>query len=161
MGDTQLQLFIYDCPQDQAWAAWQVIDRHELDQDWDGPAPRAGELVVGMAYTHRSTSGDASHTLADELAQAAPGISFLVWTDPAADWQGCLARYTLGLGMFKADCTGEGQAVFGGSEILGVVRAAGTDMERIRRWVGLPWEEVQNHSAEERVIRFEVPGGEA
>lgn len=153
---TQLQLFIYDCPPDQAWAAWQVIDRYELDEDWDGPAPKDGQLIVGGApYTHRAAaSGETSNELADELVEAAPGISFLVWTDATVDWLGALVRYTPGLGMFKADCTTEGDVRFGASE---VVRMAKLDIGRVERYVGLPWEEAQNHSAEERVIRFEVP----
>lgn len=156
MSTTQLQLFIYDCPQDQARAAWQVIDEAELTEDWDGPYAHEGRLIVGGApYTDRAAaSGEASNDLADELVKAAPGISFLVWTDATVDWLGALVRYTPELGIYKADCITEGDVRFGASEM---VRMATLDAEAVGRYVGLPWEEAQNHSAEERVIHFEVP----
>lgn len=154
MGDyTNLQLFVHDCPDDQAAALVEVIIDHELHVDWDGPLAKAGELHIGTPYTSRGATGDESEHLADALIDAAPGASFTTWTDPKYEWLGVVVRYTPDLGRHQADCDQQGQAVFGEQEIL---RAIGNH-PALAAFVGAPWTRALTGSTEERTINYEVP----
>lgn len=156
MGDyTQMQVMIHDCPEEQVVALVDALIANGLRVDWDGPEPVRGELHIGCFYTNRSVPGDAPSDLADELIEAAPGATFIAWTDPAYEWLGTLVRYTPELGRHEAECTAEGAAVLGEWEILTALNVGGVG--QLKRAVGTPWSEALTGRAQERTIRVPLP----
>lgn len=147
---TELQLFVHDCPDDQAAALLGVLRDYELRVDWDGPYV-VRDVRIGTPYTDRKVAGDASADLARDLMQAAPGVSFTVWTDPAYDFQGLLMRYTPELGLHQADCDINGQAIFTGDEVMRALRADHDDIG-IRRLVGTAWTDALTGHTVDRTI---------
>lgn len=157
MGDyTDLQLFVHDCPDDQAAALVAVIVDRGLHVDWDGPFAEPGELHIGTPYTSRGAAGDDSSDVADALSEAAPGAKFTVWTDPAYEWLGALVRYTPELGLHHAECDAEGNAVFSASELLHQIDKS-ESLDDLRAYVGAPWTDALTGTADERTITYEVP----
>lgn len=154
MGDyTALQLFVHDCPADQAAALVDVIVDHELHVDWEGPYAEPGELHIGTPYTSRWAAGSESQDLADALIEAAPGAKFTTWTDPAYEWLGTVVRYTPELGRHQAECDAEGNAVFSASELL----AAVGNHPALAAYIGEPWSRALTGSTDERTITYQVP----
>ena len=159
MGDyTQMQLMIHDCPDGEAWALSEVLHDRALRVDWDGPTAERGVLHLGEIYTDRSVTGTASQEIAEALIEAAPGATFIVWTDPAYEWLGAMVRYTPELGRHDADCTAEGSAVFAEQEICD---ALAKGREALDALLGTAWTTALTHRAEERTIRVQAPDEEA
>ena len=49
--------------------------------------------------------------IAGELIAAAPGVSFVLWEDPAYQWLGTLEAHAPGLGDYSAECDSDGRCV--------------------------------------------------
>jgi hypothetical protein len=123
MGDTtNFQLTIYDCPDDQRESLVQVIQDLRQDGDFSG-APSEGfdELELMNAYTDGLASLTAHDDYATDIIEAAPGATFVCWTDPKYEWLGGLVMYTPNLGRFDADCDANGVPAIGPYAILQAV----------------------------------------
>jgi len=155
---TQLQLFIHDCPDDQAPALFDVLADWGLRVDWDGRLAAPGELHIGTPYTERLAALDAADELAAELIDAAPGVKFTLWTDPAYEWLGTLVRYTPELGRHDAECDAEGQGVYFEAQILAALRTGGPAVgaQAVLALVGVAWTETLRGGTTERVITYTV-----
>lgn len=156
---TQLQLFIHDCPDDQAPALVDVLIDWELRVDWEGPIAQRGELVIGVQpYTERRTALDAADELAAELIDAAPGVKFTLWTDPVKEFLGTLVRYTPELGRHDAECDAEGQGVYFEAQILAALRTGGPAVgaQAVLALVGAAWTETLTGGTAERTITYPV-----
>jgi hypothetical protein len=153
MSSTEIQLFVHDCPDDQAEALVTVLDQYGLHVDWDGPyvSARDGELHIGTPYTDRDVSGDCSERLAAELIAAAPGCMFTVWTDPSPEWLGSLVRYTPTLGDRRDECDVEGTAQFTERQITIALRDG---VDGVRELIGTQWTEALLGSTDELTIRY-------
>jgi len=154
--ENDLQLFLYRCPDEQAYALSEVLCDWELSYDWDGEFAELGEVSLGMEpYTYReAVCLDVVKQLADEIIKAAPGAWFQAWTDPSEGALGTLVQYTPELGKFEAYCDADGQPHFTAHEVL---QAAKLGEVGAKVLTGYAWSQVLNGSATERVIKVEVP----
>jgi len=156
----QFQLFIHDCPDDQAEAlvdALMVTDP-ALHVDWEGPFVERGSLNIGTPYTARNTYLNASIDVAAELIEAAPGARFTVWTDPDEGELGSLVRYTPELGRHDAECDATGNGVYTEREILAALRTGGPAVgaQAVLALVGTAWTETLTGGTTERVITYTI-----
>lgn len=149
MPDTTFfQLFVYNVPADQRDAALEVINEHELDEDWDENTARRGrlsELKLGEAYTDYLALLNATEEIGCALRDAAPGSTFECWTDPKYEVLGEVMMYTPELGEFRQECDSNGTPLLGQDELRRVVLAQPVDatregiLEAIDRAAGAPW----------------------
>jgi hypothetical protein len=134
MGDsTYGQLYVYDLPEHQARAFYDVL----VD---DGLTPadlRCAQVRLGdPGYQHGCSVGWMfDDAVPDALVAAAPDATWLGWEDPAAGHLGTLRMHAPGLGMFVADCDSEGMPVFSTDNM----RAVAADPATVDRLVGTPW----------------------
>jgi hypothetical protein len=148
MGDyTYAQVIVYDCPEDERAAALAAIaeafDADIADLD-DHPTidtrPGTGDygpgrfvdvetLVLGDKYGACECAGDLSETIAAALIEAAPGSTFLTWTDPAYEWLGSLVMYAPELGLFGSECDANGNAVVAAYEVRRMMAESLLDTE--------------------------------
>lgn len=137
MGDrTTFQVHIYACPEDQREEAFSALGRYIGEPD-DGDPDGFNMLIC---YDARVGTGS---ELADELVKVAPGVSFVMWEDPACLWLGDLYAYTPGLGMFTCACDANGTPVMTAPEVTKIIKDTGGDAEQITAAVykamGDPW----------------------
>lgn len=142
MGDrTNLQVFIYKCPEDQCEAAATLLG--DMDIDWGSVPHVPGTLTLSHPYTRYETSCGTADSLAAELREAAPGASFVLWEDPAYEWLGSIQAYTPELGAFGAECTEGGEVVFTFAQVADVIAASPTARSavraQLRKAMGGPW----------------------
>lgn len=156
-----LQLFIYRCPDAQAYALSKVLARNGMEYDWDGPYAEVGTVAVAMEpYTKRPSAFlDEPRELANEIIEAAPGAWFQMWTDPDDGALGTLVQYVPELGTFEAYCDSNGQKWFTADELLTAARVG--DEVAAKALTGWAWDQKLDGSGEERVIKAEPPAGES
>ena len=134
MGDSTFgQLHVYDVPLDQVAAFYDVL----VDEGLQARVGRRAHVRLGApGYQHRCSVGWMfDDAVPDALVAAAPDATWLGWEDPAAGHLGTLRMHAPGLGMFLADCDGEGVPVFSTE----TVRAVAADPAAVDRSVGTPW----------------------
>jgi hypothetical protein len=146
---TYAQLFVYDVPAGQARALLDTIDADDLDTN-AGYRPHpdpgvpgtsvdlTGRLVLGApGYSHEKVSVGwmFEDDLADELVQAAPGATWRAWECPADGHLGTLRVHVPGLGVFRADCDGDGTPMFSEADM----RAVAADPAALDQAIGRPW----------------------
>jgi hypothetical protein len=153
---TQLQLFVHDCPDDQAPAAVSVLADWGLCVDWDGRAAEHGALLIGTPYTERMAALDAADELAAELIDRAPGIMFTVWTDPKNEWLGSIVRYVPELGRHDGECDESGQGQYTEWQILAALAKGGESA--VRALVGAAWTKALTGTTVERTITYTPEG---
>lgn len=148
------QLFIHDCPDDQAPALMDAIVTADpaLHVGWEGPYAERGALNIGVPYTARGTYLDAASDVAEHLIAHAPGAWFTAWTDPDEDGLGEMVRYVPSLGRHDAECDAEGQAVFREQEITQWV-ISGKSIDDL---TGARWTQAILGSTDQRVITYTV-----
>ncbi|WP_347956138.1 DUF3145 family protein [Gordonia aichiensis] len=134
MGDrTPLQLQIVACPTAQAAAVLEIIDAYNLVLDADGDGDH-GVLRLGEKYVDAEARCGSAEEVASRLHEAAPDASWECWEDPKYEWLGNLYQFTPELGLFTAECDGEGQPRFTASEVRQFTNmaAAGQDVDLAR-----------------------------
>lgn len=130
-----LQLYVYDCPEDQARALLDVLaETGHLAEGWEGDPPDT--LRLGELYGDNQATLDTVDNLAAELVERAPGASWVAWSDPAYEWLGTIYYHTPELGLWHADCDAYGGAVFHLPTVRVVLDA---DEDTRARLLGLPW----------------------
>jgi len=138
---TNLQCYIYACPDDQKQAAADALSEMQLNWGCADATPR--ELVLNQPYTEDQARCGSAEELAAELREAAPGASFVLWEDPAYEWLGSLQAYTPELGEFAGECDADGQVVAVLAGILAEIDKVAGDAAAIRaalhRAMGGPW----------------------
>lgn len=154
---TQLQLFVHNCPDDQAPAAVSVLADWGLRVDWDGRPAEHGALHIGTPYTERMAALDAADELAAELIDRAPGITFTVWTDPHNEWLGTVVRYVPELGRHDAECDEQGEGQYTEAQILRALRPDHDDTG-IHRLVGSAWTKALTGTTNEGTITYTPDG---
>lgn len=129
---TNLQAYVYDCPEDQRTAAHDVLaGDYGLGLDWDARKPGSGagdELNMTEAYTDDQMRVGSAREVAEALREAAPGASFVLWEDPAYEWLGDVFAYTPKLGMFSAPCDANAVPMFTGEQMRKLVSEATADV---------------------------------
>ena len=137
MGDrTPHQVYLYNCPPDQAQAATEALAQYTWDEE------PAGDGIGDGAYACYEKSCGTSGEIAAALTAAAPGASFVLWEDPAYDWLGDVHAHTPALGAFTASCDANGQPVYTRAEVIAMMReaASGEDVFTFMdRKMGGPW----------------------
>lgn len=116
---TRLHLRILDCPLDQVRAVLDVIEKHRLHMEYDDedhPAP--DQLGLGLSYMDNEVVCGSAEQIATQLQQSAPGASWEVWEAPMFDWLGDLYRFTPELGLWTAECSSEGDALFTTEQVI-------------------------------------------
>lgn len=83
-----------------------------------------GLVTVGDRYLNPDMSCGSADTYADNLMEAAPGASFVLWEDPKYEWLGDLRAYAPDLGPYAAECDANGTPVLSPGEIRDVVAGA-------------------------------------
>jgi hypothetical protein len=133
MGDSAyLQFTIYDCPSRRARVAQLMADHLDTDHG----------LKVGEMYTNDGVAAGSIQSLADNLIAAAPRCSFLGWEDPCMTDDGPvlgeLIAYCPRYGRFDGECTGNGDVVLDGRQVLALVddaeRRGWLDRDHALRW---------------------------
>jgi len=143
MGDTtNVQVYIYACPDDQRAAMLEILEYHRLSPDWYGPT--GDTLELGQAYGSNYAAGDESEEIAAEIIEAAPGAVFQAWTDPAYEWLGSGVMYTPELGRFGYESDSNGEPQFGQAAVLDAI--ASGDVEKA---IGVPWRDAMIRAAKE------------
>lgn len=135
-----LQAHVYDCPAGQLPAALAVLERHNLRHENENEgAP--GQLSLHTRYVDEDMTDTAAETIARELAEAAPGASFVLWTDPPGPALGELRACTPALGMYSAECNGSGEPLLTPAAIMEVVdkHIPSTIRYALERACGEPW----------------------
>lgn len=116
---TPIQLIVADCPLDQTQAILDLIEDKSLVIEYvDQTNPPEGQLGLGLSYMDYETTCGSSAEIAKHLQEVAPGASWTVWEDPAYEWLDKINMFTPELGLFTAECSTEGDAVFTADEIL-------------------------------------------
>lgn len=160
MGNhTQMQLMIHDVPAEQVWPLSVVLADWNLSIDWEGPAAQRGTVHVGTLYTEREAAGHAPKALATDLIAAAPGTTFITWSDPG-EWQGVMVRHTPELGRRDDGCTADGEAIFREPEINRALLAARGRIaldEAVNALVGTRWTALLVGRADERTLTATEP----
>lgn len=114
---TYMRTYVYVCPASQRHAALEVLR----------PNAAPGErLILDEPYAEEDFPCGGSAELAELLAVAAPGASFVMWEDPGTVSPGELHARAPGLGAFSGDCTAAGDVVLTLDEILEVTGSAGS-----------------------------------
>ena len=123
MGDrTAFQCTIDACPEDQREAVREILDEYADHIDWTRRLPR--ELAMGQPYTAHEVSCGTAQEIAGSLVDAAPGVSFTLWEDPAYQWLGDVYAHTPELGMFHAECDANGNPVYSPAQVADMIREA-------------------------------------
>lgn len=157
---TQMQLMLHDVPAEQVWPLSVVLADWNLSIDWDGPVCEPGTVHIGTLYTERAAAGDAPQKLATAVIAAAPGTTFITWSDPGSEWQGVMVRHTPELGRRDDECTADGEAIFREPEITRAVTAAvgrSAPVAALRALTGAAWTEALVGRAEDRTLTAAEP----
>jgi hypothetical protein len=144
---TWFNLHVYRCPDDQAEAAFAAIRAMELAHEYEDDQPR-DQLNLRDRYVAREVPADVSFTLnvAKVLHEAAPGASFIAWTEAAGSNLGQLEAFVPRLGRYHIDCDAGGTALFTAAlveQIVGAVLSTGRPREEflslVQAATGQPW----------------------
>ncbi|ALE76806.1 hypothetical protein FRP1_28855 (plasmid) [Pseudonocardia sp. EC080625-04] len=157
---TQMQLMIHDVPAEQVWPLSVVLADWELSVDWEGPAAQRGTVHLGTLYTEREAAGHAPKALATAVIAAAPGTTFITWSDPGSEWQGVMVRHTPELGRRDDECTADGEAIFREPEInraLLADRGRTALDEALYALVGTRWTAALVGRADDRTLTAAAP----
>src|SRR5262245_44852674 len=119
-----LRVYVYDCPKSQreAAASYLTTGLRDFQIDWSDSLPP--ELEMDRPYTLDDAPYGALDQITAELRQAAPGASFMAWTDPAGEGPGQLIAYAPGLGEYTAACDAGGEPLFSREQITDLIGQA-------------------------------------
>lgn len=111
-------LIVHALPRQHARLVMDLIEEHGLT---DGLDAAEDGVLLGVAYTaHDRASGalDSIEAVMSKIPQAA----WTAWYDPDSNGLGELRRFVPGLGMFRAACDEDGNAVFYSSKIQAALK---------------------------------------
>jgi hypothetical protein len=125
---------VYACPAGQEQAAlWVLEEAFNAGNAFDD----TGCLDFAEPYNAEDMPTGADGEIAQALIAAAPGASWVAWTDPVGTNPGQLRAYTPELGLYgPADCDAGGDVIF----TLADVKAAGGRVD-LYQAMGGPWKD--------------------
>lgn len=134
MGDwTSGAATIHACPPHRVRPVLDAFEEYGLIND---DTANEKTLNVGEWYCADEIRCGSATDLADELIKYAPDVAFTVYEEPAYEWVGTFCSYVPDLGLFTADCAGDGDPMFARTEIL---RLDGEPAEDRQKQLGVPW----------------------
>lgn len=116
---TFLQIEICDAPDAELAAIETVFETFDLRYEQESDSTESeGRIRFGSTAQNEEICCGSASLIAQKLIACAPGASWSLWEDPKYEWLGDLFLYTPTLGVFNADCSSGGDAVFTASEVL-------------------------------------------
>lgn len=139
---TYFELKIVECPASQISEVRAVLLGHSLLDD-------DHVLRIGDSYTVDEIRCGTAEEVADELRVRAPGASWVCWEAPKYEWLGDLYRFTPELGVFTAECDGDGEPRFPPFHIQALLDSLGTDQAAWKRALGVTHRDALTEKAEQ------------
>jgi hypothetical protein len=137
---SDLRVYVYDCPEDQcdAAGAYFAESGRGFGINWSNVAEPGPELEMDEPYTLSEAPYRALEDVVAELREAAPGVSFMAWSDPDSEGLGELIAFTPALGEYTGECDSSGDPVVTRSDVKEWARK-GTPAADADRELGGPW----------------------
>lgn len=140
MGDrAPAALTIHQCPLEQAWKVWGLVERYFDEQEWRDPLE--APLVLGRTYTDSEANADLASEL-QPLLDEIPGIAYSLSVDGFSEYSADIVYRTPNLGTFWGAGNNGGQVVLTYEQVSAVVgdSTTRTVLDRIGQIYGVPWE---------------------
>lgn len=120
---TPLQAIIWACPPPQATAVLELLaERNLRPAGWLDGTDTTATLALGQLYLSPAEAlGSAARETAAALLEAAPGVAFEVWEDPAYGQLGTLVAHVPEVGTLTQRCNAEGTALWTAQEVLALL----------------------------------------
>lgn len=147
---TALAMIVHAAPPGRVRAFLRLAADHELD---DGQRYDLARLELGKPFAAHEISCGAAHEIATLLVAEAPDATWTVSEDPHGPYLGDVYHYSPELGLWQAECSDGGGALFRTTEILEVA----DDRSLLAARLGVPWQQAIATLAERQGLLVTAP----